>query len=67
MGSIGRSSPRPGTDNIAAGLTDPKKIANYPELVQGLKRFIKFLRDTERMKYEVADRALDVLKGKGGS
>lgn len=43
-----------------AGLKDAQRRA----VVTGLKRFLKFLRDTERMDYDSADSSLDVLKGR---
>jgi hypothetical protein len=39
MHSSGR--PQADLDALVAGLTDPKKIANYPELAAGFKRFIR--------------------------
>ena len=44
----------------AAGLTEGRRR----ETLTSLKRFLRFLRDTERMDYWAAEDALDVLKGK---
>jgi hypothetical protein len=38
--------------------------AKRKQALTSLKRFLRFLRDTERMEYDAAERALEVLKGR---
>ena len=45
--------------------TGTVKEARRKEALTSLKRFVRFLRDTERMDYDAADYALEVLKGRG--
>jgi hypothetical protein len=45
--------------------TGSVKEARRKEALTSLKRFVRFLRDTERMDYDAAEDALEVLKGRG--